>query len=152
MNFRAIHAERKLPLCRTMCGVIGNECVRVCVGGKGCRRERGICLCRYSLYRCRRQQMWLEPGTAKSLVCRYNEQHRQGLQSFSVVQQPSLWVDYALCTIGAWGGGARGKPITKWSNGWVCFQQMRCQRYLHRFATLRSEVVNRCVCLSLLPK
>ena len=48
--------------------------------------------------------MWLEQGTAKSLVCRYNEQHRQGLQSFSVVQQPSLWVDYALCTIGAWGG------------------------------------------------
>ena len=28
--------------------------------------------------------MWLEQGTAKSLVCRYNEQHRQGLQSFSV--------------------------------------------------------------------
>ena len=48
--------------------------------------------------------MWLEQGTAKSLVCRCNEQHRQGLQSFSVVQQPSLWVDYALCTIGAWGG------------------------------------------------
>ena len=57
-----------------------------------------------------------------------------------------------FASIGAWGGGARGKPITKWSNGWVCFQQMRCQRYLHRFATLRSEVVNRCVCLSLLPK
>ena len=31
MNFRAIHAERKLPLCRTMCGVIGNGCVRMCV-------------------------------------------------------------------------------------------------------------------------
>ena len=30
MNIRAIHAERKLPLCRTMCGVIGNECVRMC--------------------------------------------------------------------------------------------------------------------------
>ena len=48
--------------------------------------------------------MWLEQGTVKSLVCRYNEQHRQGLQSFSVVQQPSHRVDYALCTIGAWGG------------------------------------------------
>ena len=30
MNFRAIHTERKLPLYRTMCGVIGNECVRMC--------------------------------------------------------------------------------------------------------------------------
>ena len=30
MNFRAIHAERKLPLCRTMCGENGNECVRMC--------------------------------------------------------------------------------------------------------------------------
>ncbi|MBP3615241.1 MAG: hypothetical protein J6J37_10780 [Bacteroidaceae bacterium] len=23
-----------IPLCRTMCGVIGNECVRQCVGGR----------------------------------------------------------------------------------------------------------------------
>lgn len=55
--------------------------------------------------------MWLEHGTAKSLVCRYNEQHRQGLQSNSVSAAPSLWVDYALCTIGAWGGdnGYAGK-------------------------------------------
>ena len=30
------------------------------------------------LYRCQGQRIWLEPGTAKSLVCRYNEQHRQG--------------------------------------------------------------------------
>ena len=28
----------------------------------------------------------------------------KGIQSFSVLQHPSPWVDYALCTIGAWGG------------------------------------------------
>jgi len=50
--------------------------------------------------------MWLEAGTTKSLVCRYNEQHRQGLQSFSV--SAAAFAVYGLCLMHHWGLG-RGR-------------------------------------------
>ena len=45
--------------------------------------------------------MWLEQGTAKSLVCRYNEQHRQGLQSYSV--SAAAFALGGLCLMHHWG-------------------------------------------------
>ena len=47
--------------------------------------------------------MWLEPGTVKSLVCRYNEQHRQGLQSYSV--SAAAFATGGLCLMHHWGLG-----------------------------------------------
>ena len=104
MNFRAIHAERKLPLCRAMCGEKGNGCVRMWVEREkvaaGCE---GLAFVAILYTGVKDNEYGLSLAQRRALSVGIMNSTDKGIQSFSVTAAP--FAVGGLCLMHHWGLG-----------------------------------------------